>query len=109
MLPRIVYDATCPVCTNFMRMIRYKVKNGAEYFPADKDATDFKYIDANGKSYLGDAAIDKMTEDFPAIKEYMFMLPEKYRVKGLKAVYKVASPVRKVIGAVKKGCNCGKH
>ena len=31
-LPRIIYDATCPVCTNFMHMIKAKVKDRAEYY-----------------------------------------------------------------------------
>lgn len=108
-LPRIVYDAKCPVCTNFMHMIRFKVKDRAEYYPSEEGAKDFKYVDSTGKEYTGTTAIDKMASDFPEIKEYMFILPEKFRKAGLKAVYKVAGPVRKVIGVVKKGCNCGKH
>ena len=54
-LPRIIYDATCPVCTNFMHMIRAKVKDRAEYYKADEGARDFKYVDAKGASYSGTA------------------------------------------------------
>ena len=108
-LPRIIYDASCPVCTNFMHMIRAKVKDRAEYYKAAEDAKDFKYIDANGTSYTGTDAVDKMATDFPEIGDYLFMLPERFRKAGLKAMYKVAGPVRKIISTVKKGCNCGKH
>lgn len=108
-LPRIIFDATCPVCTNFMHMIRAKVKDRAEYYKADEGARDFKYVDAKGASYSGTAAVDKMATDFPEIGDYLFILPEKFRKAGLKAVYKVAGPIRKIIGSVKKGCNCGKH
>jgi len=108
-LPRIIYDATCPICTNFMHMIRAKVKTRAEYYPAVEDARDFKYMDADGNTYTGVAAVDKMVSDFPEIGNYLFILPERFRKSALKAVYKVAGPVRKVIGTVKKGCNCGKH
>ncbi len=108
-IPRIIYDATCPICTNFMHMIRAKVQDRAEYCRAAEDARDFRYIDSNDKEYSGTAAVDKMATDFPEIGDYLFILPEKFRKAGLKAVYKVAGPVRKVIGTVKKGCNCGRH
>jgi predicted DCC family thiol-disulfide oxidoreductase YuxK len=109
-LPRIIYDATCAICTNFQHMIKAKVKDRAEYYPSESGAKDFKYIDAAGNSYVGTDAVDRMATDFPEITDYLMILPEKYRKAGLKAIYKAAKPVRKVIGVVKRGgCNCGKH
>lgn len=107
---RIIYDTGCPVCTYFMKLVRNKIgSNGIEYLPSPESSTDFEYVSPDGKSYLGTKAIDKMASDFPSIKDYMWALPAKYKTAGLRVAYKVGSVVRKAIGVVKKGCNCGKH
>lgn len=108
MTPKIIYDSKCPVCTNYMRLIKRKIGDaGVEYVPSDATATDFEYVDRDGKSALGTTAIEWLARDFPAVKDYMFALPERYRVTGMKVGYKVGSVVRKVIGKISKGCNCG--
>lgn len=107
-LPRIVYDSNCPVCSEYMRLVKRKIGDTkVEYYPSEGKASDFEYINANGKSFLGVAAIDAMAKDFPTIKDYMWMLPAEYKTAGLKIAYKVGSIVRKAIGVVRKGCNCG--
>ena len=120
MIPRIYYDKTCPVCSNYIKLVQRKVEQQAEkagkkvgelveYYQSEAGASEFKFIDENGKEYSGSDAIEAMAKVFPSVKDYMFMLPQKYKVSGLKAAYKVGSVVRKAYGAVKKGCNCGKH
>lgn len=108
-MPVIVYDSTCPVCTEFKRLIQKKLGDRVEYRPVQKHASDFEYIGNDGNSVYGASAIDVMVKEFPEIKDFMWILPEKYKVAGLKVAYKVGSVARKAIGAVKKGCNCGNH
>lgn len=107
MIPRIIYDKTCPVCTNYMRLVKRKLGNDIEYYPAETTESDFHYVAKDGKEYSGVKAIEVMANDFPAIKEYMYILPPAYKTIGLKAAYKVGGIVRKAIGVIKKGCNCG--
>lgn len=105
---KIIYDQTCVVCNYFMRLVKNKVGvERAEYLPASGTASDFEYVGFDGKRSTGTDAIEKMAADFPAIKEYMYALPSKYKVLGLKVAYKAGSVVRKIRGAVTKGCNCG--
>lgn len=116
MLPRIIYDSTCPICRNYMKLVQRKIDKLeteaktklVEFFDTDSAKNDFEYVDASGTSHLGTKAIDVMAKDFPAIKDYMWMLPAEFQVSGLKVAYKVGSVVRKAYGAVRKGCNCGK-
>lgn len=46
-----------------------------DYLDAGSDAKDFKYTDANGSTYTGTMAIDRMSKDFPAILDFMWVLP----------------------------------
>lgn len=107
---KIIYDNTCVVCRYFMNLVKAKVgTDRAQYIPASGTAADFEYVSLNGKRYSGVNAIEQMSKDFPAIKDYMYVLPAKYKTFGLKVGYKIGSVVRKAIGTVYKGCNCGKH
>lgn len=106
--PKIYYDASCPVCSSYIRLIKKKVtEDMVDYLDAGSDAKDFKYTDSNGSTYTGTMAIDRMSKDFPAILDFMWVLPPSLKTKGLKAVYKASSVVRRTIAKVKKGCNCG--
>jgi len=106
--PKIYYDASCPVCSSYIRLIKTKVSEDVvDYLDAGSDAKDFKYTDANGSTYTGTMAIDRMSKDFPAILDFMWILPPSLKTKGLKAVYKASGVVRRTIAKVKKSCNCG--
>lgn len=108
-LPRIIYDNSCPICRIYGSMIEHKIgKNAIEGYASEQTAEDFEYINAAGQKKVGIQAIEELVKDFPAVKDYMYMLPEKYRTIGLKLAYKVGKIVRKAYGVVKKGCNCGK-
>lgn len=108
--PKIIYDGTCVICRTYMRLVQNKVSaDQADFLPTNGTAGDFEYVAKDGKRYAGTKAIEAMSSDFPAIKEYMYALPEKYKTFGLKVGYKIGSVVRKVLGKVNKGCNCGKH
>lgn len=105
MKPRLLYDGTCPVCINYIRLVKKKISpEDVDFMPSNGNLNDFQYVSKDNQVYQGNTAIDMMARDFPAILDYMWMLPEGYRTAGLKAAYAVGSAVRKVI---KKGCNCG--
>lgn len=105
MKPRLLYDGTCPVCINYIRLVKKKISpEDVDFMPANGNLNDFQYVSKDNQVYQGSIAIDMMAREFPAILDYMWMLPEGYRTAGLKAAYAVGSAVRKVI---KKGCNCG--
>lgn len=108
--PQLYYDKTCPVCSNYVRMLKKKVsEEKMDYLAASQDAKDFKYVNSEGLAFTGLVAIDKLTADFPEIKDFMFMLPPSLRASGLKTAYKVASVARRTINKItRKGCNCGK-
>jgi len=107
--PKLFFDSGCPVCSEFKRLIMKKLGDSVEYVPIDAYKSDFEYMAADGTKYAGAKAIEKLSADFPAVKDYVWILPEKLKVSGLKVVYKVGSVVRKAIAKVHHGCNCGKH
>ena len=109
MKPKLFFDSGCPVCSEYKRLVKNKLGDSVEYMPIEAYKSDFEYNDANGKKYVGSKAVEKLSEDFPAIKDYVWILPEKLKVTGLKVAYKVGSVVRKTIATVHHGCNCGKH
>jgi len=105
MKARLVYDGTCPVCTNYIRLVRKKISpDDLDFLASSGNLNDFQYINVSNQMYQGNTAIEMMAKDFPAIMDYMWMLPANYKIAGLQAAYAVGSAVRKVI---KKGCNCG--
>ena len=105
-LPILTFDGTCPVCVNYVRMLRKKVSSTELiYQPSTTLGNEFQYTDIEGNILFGNLAIDRLAKDFPRVLDFFWMLPEKYKITGLKTAYKVGSVVRKIIT---KGCNCGK-
>ena len=105
---RLYYDARCPICTNYVTVLKRKLSSTDVIFtPTTENMDDFKFSDENGNIYTGKDAIEKMAIRFPVLLDYFWMLPEKFRVDGLKAAYKVGSMARQVIKKV-SGCGCGK-
>lgn len=118
MKPTLVYDATCPLCTNYKRFLKNRLGDRLDYEAGSPDDKDVHYRNAEGALYTGTAAIGKLTEDFPEIRDLSVLLPQKLRDAGIripgklpeagvKAIYKVSGVVRKSYQAVRKGCNCG--
>ena len=118
MTPVLYYDATCPICTNYKRFIERRLGDRITCLPAEDGAKDVTYKVAEGQTYSGTRAIDRLLEDFPEVQDLNFLLPEGLRkagvrlpgkvpATGMKAVYKVSGVVRKAYQTVRKGCNCG--
>lgn len=105
-LPKLMYDQNCPICVNYIRMIRNKVgPERLEIVPGDTNAEDFTYVGADGQSYLGKAGIDKFAGDFPEVLSYFWMLPSKLKSTALNAAYQVGSAARNYFR--RRGCGCG--
>jgi hypothetical protein len=108
--PQLIYDANCPVCTTYIAVLKKKVSpSELEYIPNGDGLDDFQYINSDGITFDGNEAIDAFSADYPQIKHLFFMLPEKYRTLGLKALYAAAGAARNVYkAATRGGCGCGK-
>lgn len=101
---KLLYDANCPVCANFVKFLQRKIKPSDLAFEAiHSDAKEFCFITNEGEKFEGEKGIDKLTELFPEVKSYFWMLPEKYRSAAVKATYRFGTTVRKML---KKDCDC---
>jgi len=104
---KLYYDGNCPVCTNYVKLLRKKLNpTKIECIATTTDATEFKLVTPDGRTFNGEQAIEKLAERFPKVKNFFWMLPERYKVKALKVAYKVGGAVRKIIKK-KGGCGCG--
>jgi predicted DCC family thiol-disulfide oxidoreductase YuxK len=106
MKPTLIYDATCPVCTNYKRFIERRLKDRLDYEPATPDQKDVHYRSSTGQLFEGTKAVEKLTSDFPEIRDLNMLLPQclrdmgvnipgKIPTAGMKAIYKVSGAVRK--------------
>lgn len=105
---KLYYDASCPVCTNYVSVLRRKLNpSDIQFIPATEKLDEFMFVLEDGTTLYGKDGIERMAQRFPVILDYFWMLPERLRVTGLQAAYKVGSAVRKAIKSV-TGCGCGK-
>lgn len=118
MKPTLIYDASCPLCTNYQRFIEKRLGDRLDYEPATPEQKDVHYRTATGQVYEGTKAVEMLTADFPEIRDLNMLLPKRLRdmgvsipgklpVGGAKAIYKVSGAVRKTYQTIRKGCNCG--
>ena len=105
---RLFYDGNCPICNNYVRLLQKKIDlNKIQFIPTKTSSAEFQFVTADNQVFNGKPAIDQLAKAFPQILGYFWMLPNKYRVIGLKAAYSVGNALRKVAKR-KKGCGCGK-
>ena len=106
MTAKLIYDQDCPICVNYVRMIRNKIgPDRLELSGAGADAEDFTYIALNGDVLKGKAGIDRFAADFPEVLSYFWMLPQKFKATALQAAYNIGSAARNYVR--RRGCNCG--
>lgn len=109
MKARLYFDANCPICNSFINLLKKKLDDTKiEIIPFTTHAKDFQYVSSQSRVFTGNKAIEEMAKDFPAVTNYFWILPDKYKIRALQAVYKVGSAVRNILPK-KKGCNCGKR
>ena len=118
MKPTLIYDATCPICTNYKRFIKSRLGDRIDCEPGTPEQKDVHYRNSTGQLFEGTKAVDMLVSDFPEIRDLNGLLPQRLRdlglripgkipASGMKAIYKVSGGVRKTYQAVRKGCNCG--
>ena len=108
MQARLFYDANCPICNNYVRMLRKKINpNRIQYIPTSIKSSEFQFVTSDNRVFNGTPAIEQLAKAFPEVLSYFWMLPDKYKIIGLKTAYKVGGAIRKAIKR-KKNCNCGK-
>lgn len=117
MKPTLIYDTTCPVCTNYKNFIKSRLGDRLDYEPATPEQKDVHYRLSTGQVFAGVKAVERLTTDFPEIRDLNMLLPKRLRdmginipgkvpTSGLKTVYRVSSVVRKSYQTIRKGCNC---
>ena len=110
---KLYYDANCPICRNYVRILKSRIAapDTITFIPIEADVNEFRYTAFDGNDYNGQVAIDMLCTDHPEILKFFFMLPTKYRTTALHAAYKAASSIRTAIASIgrpRKPCNCGK-
>ena len=106
---RLIYDGACPICTNYVKSLKTKISGDLMTFlPTTSMLDDFQYVNSSNVVFHGKLAMKQLSIDFPIILDYMWMLPESYRLAGLKTAYVFSGIVRKTYHKVSKGCGCGK-
>ena len=107
--PRLVYDANCPVCTNYVKLLKKKIsEQKLDYLPSTAKLEDIQYVNAKNQMFSGNNAIQQLANDFPAVLDYVWMLPSSYKVQGLKAAYKIGGTVRRLYNRVTRHKCCGR-
>lgn len=76
-----------------------------QFIASTEKMEEFKFVLEDGSVFIGKDGIERMAQRFPVLLDYFWMLPEKFRVSGLQAAYKVGSAARKVLKKV-SGCGC---
>lgn len=110
MKARLFYDSSCPICNNYVRMLRKKIDPNSIQFIASKvNRSEFQFVTSDNQVFSGKIAVQQLANAFPEVLSYFWMLPDKYKVAGLQTAYKVGGAIRKVKNKIlpkKKGCGC---
>lgn len=108
-IPILYYDAQCPVCKSFIKLIRKSIPDHQLKFYAISEIALSKYhefyIEIHGEVLIGKDAVDYISKNFPQIKEYFWMLPPNYRHDALQGSLKIAQWIRRYIFR-RRDCNC---
>lgn len=107
MTSKLYYDSGCPICNNYVKLLKRKLdQRRVKFIGTTEKLDDFKYVTSNNKTYYGTEATKQLAKEFPVVLDYFWMLPEKYKTSALSIVYKAGSVVRTVLK--KTGCGCNK-
>ena len=104
---KLYYDAQCPVCNNFVALIKAKVdQSKISFIPISAAETNFEVEMPDGRILVGNTAVNELANAFPSILNYFWMLPGILKKPALNLAVKAGSAIRSV--AKKAGCGCGK-
>jgi hypothetical protein len=94
-LPILYTDPNCALCKSFSKKIKAKIADRLELREIE-EGQDLKYIN-DDVEYLGIEATQKLVEDFPELKEFLWLLPQSLREEALIKGYKWSSFLRKIL------------
>jgi hypothetical protein len=107
MKSKLYYDSGCPICNNYVKLLKKKLSTTQIQFIATSEPLDdFKFTTPSGETYYGVDATKQLAAQYPKVLDYFWMLPTKYKSSALTVAYKTGSVVRKILK--KTGCGCGK-
>ena len=107
MKSKLYYDGGCPICNNYVKLLKKKLdQNHIKFISTSENLDDFKYISRTNKTYYGTEATKQLAKEFPIVLDYFWMLPSKYKTAALSIAYKAGSIARSVLK--KAGCGCSK-
>jgi hypothetical protein len=106
---RLFYDGQCVVCRSFVKLMTKNVNpTDITFLPLPEDEPKLEFI-LEGPDSLrlgGEEAMRYLTQQFPFIKKYFFMLPPQYRTAAVLKSYRLGRWLRSIIYG--NDCNCSK-
>lgn len=110
---QLLYDEGCVVCRSFASMLEKKLgSSGLKLKPLAIESVngelrhslkDFRYRAPDGQEFRGKPAIDALARDFPEVKDFFWILPDRARVPALRQAYGFAKFLRRLL---RRDCNC---
>ena len=94
-LPVLYTDPKCALCKSFSKKIKAKITDRLEILEIE-EGQDLKYIN-DDVEYLGIEATQKLVEDFPELKEFLWLLPQALRGEALIRGYKWSHFLRRIL------------
>jgi predicted DCC family thiol-disulfide oxidoreductase YuxK len=95
------YDGTCPICTGFTFLLKKKLPASQIEFrdlytdpEAPSDKSHF-CLQKGDQLWLDQEAIKALSENFPQVKDFVWMLPERYQFEAIDTIWRAASWMRK--------------
>jgi hypothetical protein len=105
---KLYYDSACPICNNFVSLIKAKVDvTKITFVPQSSPENNFRLEKPDGTMLTGNVAINELANVFPNILNYFWMLPGILKKPALHMVAKAGSAIRNVIKR-SSGCGCNK-
>src|SRR3989344_8408777 len=102
---KLYYDASCPVCSFFVQLLKKKTGlHAIGFFPLAANEKRLKLATPTGKIVFGQDAIRELTSVFPAILDYFWMLPKQLRKPAVTVAYQAGSIIRIISKII--GCKC---
>lgn len=86
---KLYYDSNCILCCSFAKLLQKHLGEQISLlkFSENEDAKDFKIELSNGEFLYGTEAIDALEKHVPKVRDFFWMLPDKYKNKALHKTY----------------------
>lgn len=109
MTPEFYFDESCPVCRSYVKQLKKKLSEDQLRFMPIKKAEQPNYSDfvlkESHQESSGKAAVNRLVELYPEIKDLFWILPEQYREDAVYAASGLGKWLRKFFNRF-KSCDC---